>query len=339
MMKRERLRTGAESAHDPREVRRVVLEEVLTHAGADAVWYFSLAEVDGTAMVSDWQTVGDPVASGILRALVFHPHILPATLLDRIKHPTAAQTQSFGEGLTTPWTEMLHDTELYRRVLAPAGFVDLARLLIYDKSRFVGTVGAVRLGNSKRFSRNDRRRLTPHIERISSSLLTADSLIRDPMPRTPGAYVVMRASGEVDYASAVGHDWLTREDFADALGELIRELVVEGKQETVIVLRQAETRVLRLDGGGELRFLVKLAPAAPLRASIDNTLSPVQRQIAQFAASGATVAQIAETLQRSAETVRHHLKEAYSRLGVSSRLELARTLEGGDELTDPGDLH
>ena len=54
--------------------------------------------------------------------------------------------------------------------------------------------------------------------------------------------------------------------------------------------------------------------------------SPAQRETVKYAAAGATLSEIAQALGRKPETVRTHLREAYRRLGVSSRLELARAL-------------
>jgi DNA-binding CsgD family transcriptional regulator len=70
----------------------------------------------------------------------------------------------------------------------------------------------------------------------------------------------------------------------------------------------------------ERRYLVFVHPR-------DNfNLSPRQREIAEYAAAGATAREIATTLEISQHTVRQHLKEVYRTLGVSSRLELVRVI-------------
>ncbi|MFC4911777.1 helix-turn-helix transcriptional regulator [Actinomadura gamaensis] len=53
-------------------------------------------------------------------------------------------------------------------------------------------------------------------------------------------------------------------------------------------------------------------------------LSPQQAQIARMAASGATNREIAARLYLSPRTVEHHLGKIFTRLGVRSRVELAR---------------
>ena len=59
-------------------------------------------------------------------------------------------------------------------------------------------------------------------------------------------------------------------------------------------------------------------PAAPLTAQ--------QRRVAELVAAGATNREVAARLYLSTRTVDHHLRNIYTRLGVRSRTELARTL-------------
>lgn len=53
-------------------------------------------------------------------------------------------------------------------------------------------------------------------------------------------------------------------------------------------------------------------------------LSPRQREVAQYAVTGATAVEIAKALHISSHTVRQHLKEVYRRLGVENRVQLSR---------------
>ncbi|MGM0579017.1 MAG: response regulator transcription factor [Myxococcota bacterium] len=57
-------------------------------------------------------------------------------------------------------------------------------------------------------------------------------------------------------------------------------------------------------------------------------MSNRQRQVADLAASGLTVPEMARHLDLSPHTVRDHLRVAYRRLGVANRVELVRTLKG-----------
>jgi DNA-binding CsgD family transcriptional regulator len=74
-------------------------------------------------------------------------------------------------------------------------------------------------------------------------------------------------------------------------------------------------------------FLAGSAPAPPLLG--EELLSARQREVAREAAQGRTTAQIARSLGIGAETVRFHLKEAFRRLGVRRRAELARLISPG----------
>jgi DNA-binding CsgD family transcriptional regulator len=56
-------------------------------------------------------------------------------------------------------------------------------------------------------------------------------------------------------------------------------------------------------------------------------LTAQQRRIAELAAGGATNKEIADHLVVSPRTVEHHLRNVFSRLGVRSRVEIARYLD------------
>lgn len=81
-----------------------------------------------------------------------------------------------------------------------------------------------------------------------------------------------------------------------------------------------------IDGpGGRARLLV-LGPPPPLARAADASLSETQRRVAEYAAAGATVPEIARSLSSSEQTVRTHMREVYRRLGISCRVELVRAL-------------
>ena len=65
------------------------------------------------------------------------------------------------------------------------------------------------------------------------------------------------------------------------------------------------------------------------------TLTTRQRQLLSFVADGYTNAQVARTLGITAATVRTHLQQIYTRLGVSSRGEAAALVRGSDPVLVP----
>lgn len=88
-------------------------------------------------------------------------------------------------------------------------------------------------------------------------------------------------------------------------------------------------RVRRL--GPEPLWLLDGRPTRAASAGV-LLLTPAQRRVAERAAGGDSVEQVATHLGRGTETVRTHLRTAYRALGVSNRVELASalgTLPGG----------
>ena len=83
------------------------------------------------------------------------------------------------------------------------------------------------------------------------------------------------------------------------------------------VWRRDQTRVLlrALGGSGRKRAAAGAGPAALTRR---------EREVAQLAAEGHTARQIADALFVGERTVEGHLASVYSKLGISSKLELAR---------------
>jgi DNA-binding NarL/FixJ family response regulator len=79
------------------------------------------------------------------------------------------------------------------------------------------------------------------------------------------------------------------------------------------------------------RILVRLRVLPVLEGE---RITPRQREVAEFAAVGATVGEIAAQLGISLNTVRTHLKGVYRTLGVASRVELAYAM---GHLTGPSD--
>jgi DNA-binding CsgD family transcriptional regulator len=64
--------------------------------------------------------------------------------------------------------------------------------------------------------------------------------------------------------------------------------------------------------------------------AITDSVSPLtgrEREIATLAAQGVQSREIAEQLFLSVRTVNNHLQRIYTKLGVTSRRELAQTLE------------
>jgi DNA-binding CsgD family transcriptional regulator len=87
------------------------------------------------------------------------------------------------------------------------------------------------------------------------------------------------------------------------------------RDEAVRELRRLGHRVLRPAGGPS---------AGPLGA-----LTAREREIAELVAAGRTNREVADQLVLSARTIEAHLRNVYGKLGVRSRVELARAIERG----------
>ena len=63
------------------------------------------------------------------------------------------------------------------------------------------------------------------------------------------------------------------------------------------------------------------------RAPASGDLTPVEQRVVELVAAGRTNREVAAALFLSTRTVEGHLSHVYGKLGVRSRVELARTLE------------
>ncbi len=80
------------------------------------------------------------------------------------------------------------------------------------------------------------------------------------------------------------------------------------------------------DGLGARRWqALAQAQRARLAPGPDNTLTPTERRIADLVAAGQTNPEIAATLYISVKTVEANLTRIYRKLGLRSRVELARS--------------
>lgn len=139
------------------------------------------------------------------------------------------------------------------------------------------------------------------------------------------AHMLLAPCGRLRHADARLADWLDARRI-ERLRELVRGGASAGPRTPACVLDGVELSASRLDGPDGVAWLVTARRAAIPHMHRDAMLSPRQREVASYAAAGATVAEIAAQLGISPNTVKHTLKRVYRELGVASRLELAETL-------------
>lgn len=157
-----------------------------------------------------------------------------------------------------------------------------------------------------------------------------DSLF-DNAVRASDFFVLLDRAGRplATSADAPGH-WKRTVDL-EQLAEATTWLTGAHRVRTLVHGYLVELR--RLDGGETEQILACFSPVGVAPRPELAALSPTQGRVVRFAAAGATTPEIARAMHRSAGTVRTHLREAYRRLDVASRLELTAS---SDELTGWG---
>lgn len=134
----------------------------------------------------------------------------------------------------------------------------------------------------------------------------------------PGGHLVLDENGAVIAHSESLTVWLTAPGTRHALGAAVRAPAEAGQAVA------GSSLTLEPLVGATRRWLVQVHGAHPITRSPASFLTPAQRAVADYAAAGATCAEIAKTMETSVETVRTHLREVYRRLEVACRAELAQ---------------
>lgn len=127
--------------------------------------------------------------------------------------------------------------------------------------------------------------------------------------------------------------WLAQ---PEALARVVALLpAVDPADTTWRPLRPVFVRFVPMRGAGD-HVLVTVVPPRPEVVEAQELLSPTQQEIAEYAAAGATVPEIARATDRSPETVRSHIKAIYKRLSICTRMELQWLLRRPAISYDPG---
>ena len=149
--------------------------------------------------------------------------------------------------------------------------------------------------------------------------------------------LVLAARGELDAAAEALERALAEHERCPMPFERARTLLVQGrlhrrlKRKRQARLSLDEAREIFAGEGAEtwlVRVDDELGRVAVRRAPEE--LSATELRIAQLAADGLSNKAIAEQVFVSVKTVESNLKRAYSKLGISSRAQLARALDRGD---------
>jgi DNA-binding CsgD family transcriptional regulator len=130
---------------------------------------------------------------------------------------------------------------------------------------------------------------------------------------------LLARDGTVVSTGPAAEEWLAQPDALPAITAL---LAGHGTTDSWWApLRPVFVRFVPMKGAGD-HVLVTVVPPRPEVVEALELLSPTQQEIAEYAAAGATVGEIAAATERSPETVRSHIKEIYKRLSICTRMEL-----------------
>lgn len=210
-------------------------------------------------------------------------------------------------------------------LLDPMEVSDTLRAVFFDGHRLLGWVGLLRRGTDERFRADEEQRLLAVLGQIKSALAAADAL--ESQNLEGGVFGVTNGEGVIEHASQNLVHWLTPERKA-YLARRIRAIDRGSSACGTEIFSGSEVRVTRLDGATGVRYLITVERANVIRVGPETWLTERQREIAEYAAAGATSAEIGRSLNISPHTVKTHMKSIYERLGVSSRQELAEALAG-----------
>lgn len=210
---------------------------------------------------------------------------------------------------------------------SPARIRAMVGMTIVHDDRLLGTVICARRLDEAPFGRAELAALRAVEDQVRHLYITA-------WKRTQAAcngpehnsFLVFDADGRHVSTSIDAAPWLDTPDLIERLGALAVALCRSGAVRSEHFVRRARVRFERLEGAVP-RVLAVVDEGDHHRPGAREKLTEAQRKVADLAAAGATVKEIASALDRSPETVRDHLKAIYDRLGIGSRVELGRALD------------
>ncbi|TXD37220.1 helix-turn-helix transcriptional regulator [Lujinxingia vulgaris] len=205
---------------------------------------------------------------------------------------------------------------------AEGGGGDVARTLIFNEDRLVGWVGFMKSRGT--FTPSELDGLSQEIETLGDVARSFGRASDAVMAACAGLSLVFASKESVAYRTELQGGCFTTDDLV-RFGELCFDA-----REQPAMIKGWLLRVQEVEGDAGAGRLVHVEIAPRAERSPDFALTEMQRRVAEYARSGATVSEIARTMGRSPHTIKTHLKSVYERLGVASRLELAARLGGGE---------
>ncbi len=315
-------------------LREEALHQLKLAIGADAVYFFQLVDHAGEPVMTNVDVVGDSNSAQVIGSTEGQPApaktVAPGKGNERfdISRPLRRQRNAFVELRHDypDWDTYKQDLLPYQNYYARIGMTDQVRMLVYDRHRFVGYVGASisRTGESP-FSTAFVRRLNQHAAPLAETLRQADDRDRALLMREDVASGLFTAHGELTHQTDVLANWLTKDAMA-RLRPVIRRVGRGTPRRESTVVRGAHVSVTQLRGETGACVHVEVRAGRGYRLAPDALLSPRQRQVAELLVVGCSITEVATALDCSENTVKYHAKVVYRTLGVANRAELALAL-------------
>lgn len=311
-------------SQNPREIRVEIVEILRQFVPSDFGLYFKCVEPDDgdTPHFSGAVFDGDAEIKAELLPYADQPVVDTPWLPP---HLDPDEIDTFIRTRTRYDDRFVRNFEISQKVFEPLEIGDQLRVVLYDGQRFLGWLGLMRRGADEYFRKDEQELLRSATASIKSAIMAAEqcetSIIEE------GIFAVMTPDGNLEHASPAFARWQNSDRRAH-LKRCIRQM--DGGAESVDRDIYAGSRVCitRLDSAHTIRYLVNVQRAPTMTIGPAHWLTDRQREIAEYAVTGATTPQIADKLDLSPQTVKTHMKNIFRRLDINSRAELANRFAG-----------
>lgn len=222
-------------------------------------------------------------------------------------------------------TDKAKDLEIYRVFFKPHRLSSVLGSYLMKGEVWRGWLGVYRTKDEPPFSRRDVANLRKYQQEIFAVLNTTVEVDHWNVP-AGGMIGMLNRAGNVVGASADATEWFKEGDVCKELKAAARAFMNSGAAHRETFVRRHAVQLTRMEGGGEPKALVRISPTCFFTVPPLATLTPRQREVARVLMTGGTLAETAQALDISIETVRTHLKAIYERLAVTNRVELTCVL-------------
>jgi DNA-binding CsgD family transcriptional regulator len=296
-------------------LRRAVMDDLMTAAGARCGMYHGVAIVDGAFYLKDIQVFGDVERMAFLRELSGRP-------ISEFADLTPASVSAINT-FSEVTEEEFRSNRGYETMWVPMACISVIAMGAVVGGTLVGWVGAHRVAGETYFGGDVVRRVQRRADAYVHCLDTAHRL--DGEGAGDRGLVLFTAGGDPAFSCETGRAWLRN----GALLARIRAALGSGEPCTPFSTHDAIVRITPLTGAaGDELYCAEIVPTSTWQVPELVRLSVQQRRVAELAAVGATVPEIARALGLSASTVRTYLRKVYDSLGIATRLELAEHVRG-----------